>query len=673
MVEYSSRLKPLIEQFQINPERNVIFQRIIEAFPEIPYQEWAIKAIFKRNISLDSLEAVINWVRSNPTRIKGLQKGNIVSYNKKTEIASLLQEIQGSEKLKLIDDTISKFASKQKEMLKAEIYPKEISFLEACHDPRIAKYYDLFFKFNRASASRKAKLYKSAANIHSDVNELISRISESLSKTYEWELEDCKSYILNNFNDCEIVFEKAPYLIVRIGSFHSSKSICGNSRTGWCITQNNSHWQSYVAGNSKRRQYFYFDFSRPEKDELAHIGFTVEDGVGIVEAQTCGNYCIRERYNYKGVDTNIHQILSSCGCGVSSFFSITKMPTFEWKPESFNEYAKARGITIACEKNGVIVAKMPNMKAARKLLEYSFIPNHAFGNEDDKSYYFVILDFNCKPNDENSIVLMTYSKDRWGIPSLSTMYNIYGGNIKESKLIEKKGLSTDDFLQRVEVKKEILLHKLIDEKDEKGAIKLIRENPDIDVNYEFESSIPIYSVILNQMYNLFKEIVSHKTYDCNRSNGIGGTLFDMLLYIYLSSEVQTNKRSRDCIKGMIDSVYLNKDLNLNAKNINGDTAICVASEFPQLSWIFDKLITRKDVDVNVTNDFGDTPLAIAITSANEHAVRLLCMRPDINIGSQEKKLAASAGIKISYEKDDSIFGEDAAFESDELSYAFATA
>ena len=67
----------------------------------------------------------------------------------------------------------------------------------------------------------------------------------------------------------------------------------------------------------------------------------------------------------------------------------------------------------------------------------------------------------------------------------------------------------------------IQLHKLIDSGDEKGAINLINSEKDIDVSYEYDCCIPIFSAFSEKMYGLAEVIINHPTFNPLVENGFG--------------------------------------------------------------------------------------------------------------------------------------------------------
>ena len=286
MTYNKKQMQPLIEKFQINPETNKLFAKIIEMYDNQPnYQIWAVKGVFSKTFDFETLAKIHDWSIINQTMIKSLEKKNIVSYSTKAAITQLLHEMTALDNVAIIKDIISHFNTDQRKMLTEAILPRELNGLEAYQDNNVKTWGSIFAKFNRLPSSRKNNFYTKASGIR-NTTELQGLIKDALEATYTWNKDDLLAYIENNTKDVEIVFNQGPYVIIRVPNFEMSKKLCGGGRTQWCLTMEKDHWNSYVGRSADRDQYFLFDFNRRETDPFAHIGFTIQKGYGIVEAQT---------------------------------------------------------------------------------------------------------------------------------------------------------------------------------------------------------------------------------------------------------------------------------------------------------------------------------------------------------------------------------------------------
>ena len=328
MTYNKKQMQPLIDKFQINPETNKLFINIIEMFDNQPnYQIWAVKGVFSKTFDYETLAKIHDWATVNQTMIKNLEKKNIVSYSNKTMIAQLLREMKALDNVSIIKDIISHFNTDQRRMLTAAIIPNELNGLEASHDANVTEWGKIFAKFNRLPSSRKNNFYTKASGVR-DIDELQKLIKDALEATYTWDKEDLLAFVENNTKGCEIVFNQGPYVIIRIPNFETSKKLCGGGRTQWCITMESHHWNDYVGrynGDShenSRSQYFLFDFNRRETDPFAHVGFTIQKGSGIVEAQSCDNKPMTVDLSNGRETFNIHTLLQSVGAKMGTFIHL---------------------------------------------------------------------------------------------------------------------------------------------------------------------------------------------------------------------------------------------------------------------------------------------------------------------------------------------------------------
>jgi hypothetical protein len=131
---------------------------------------------------------------------------------------------------------------------------------------------------------------------------------------------------------------------------------------------------------------------------------------------------------------------------------------------------------------------------------------------------------------------------------------------------------------------------------------------------------------------------------------------------------------------MIKSILSSKTFEFNAKDLNNDTAINVACEYPNEVWVVEALVSKKGVDINVVNDFDCSAVENCIRNKNMEALKLLGQRPDLKIRKQTKDLAKECGINLDeyIKPTESIFGKyvvesDVAKTEDALEYELTRA
>ena len=660
MTYNKKQMQPLIDKYAINPETNKLFTDVCEMFDGQPnYQIWAVKMVFSKSLSIEQLETIHEWVGKNQTLVKSLEKQNIVSYSSKNAISQLLNEMNGLDNISIIKDTINRFNTDQRKMLTSSLLSKEYTALEGYSNPNIKKWADIFRKFNRLPFDRKNKFFSNCSKLR-DLNDLQSAIKSCLETTYEWNKEDLLAYVANVTTDCEVILDNGNFVIVHVPSFKSSKLLCGNGRTKWCITREESYFSQYVTGQSNRDQYFLFDFSRKESDAFAHIGFTMENGRGFYCAQTCNNNSMMGGYTQNGETMNINQALEKAGCKMSLFLRLNALTNYKWELESILKLVKNKpnDFAVAYEKDGRLIINVLNSQAVKTLISHSLINLGNFMVDNNNKVY-VFIDTNVKYNDERALIAMHYQKDQYGTLSLKRMNDPFNTDITKLGYLSKVGITTDNYLNREAIDPQVLLHKLIDENDEIGAIKLLeKEGKNFNVNYEFNQRVPIISAVNNKMYTLFEKIVSHPKFDSSIEDGFGETLLESLIYLYGSDEISASKEEEKSLKRMIIAILKSDTYDFNAKDLNSDTAINIACEYPKMLWIVEALASKKNVDINIVNDFECAALGDCIRNKNLEALKIIGKRPDVKVREEDKKLAKTYGINLDdyIKPNEAIFG-----------------
>jgi len=648
MTYNKKQMQPLIDKFQINPETNKLFAKIIEMYDNQPnYQIWAVKGVFGKTFEFETLAKIHDWSVLNQTMIKNLEKKNIVSYSTKAAITQLLHEMTALDNVAIIKNIISHFNTDQRKMLTEAIMPRELNGLEAYQDSKIKIWGEILSKFDRLPSSRKNNFYTKASGIR-DTAELQGLIKEALEATYTWNKEDLLAYLENNTKGVEVVFNQGPYVIIRVPNFEMSKKLCGGGRTQWCLTMEKDHWNTYVGRSADRDQYFLFDFNRRETDPFAHIGFTIQKGYGIVEAQSCDNKPMINDLSNGRETLNINTALAAVGAKMSTFIHLDKSAEFKWNIQSMLEFVKKNpGLyAVAYEKDHRYVLNCLSHEGLRKVAGHTMVRINNFPVDNNNKVY-VILDMNLPVNDDKAVIVMRYAKDQYGDVSLKDSRDLFNADLMNGKYLGEIGISPNDFLNREAIDPSIMLHKLIDEHDEIGAIKLIEENMDtIDVNYEFNMRMPVFSALNANMFKLFGKMVSHPKFNSKVEDGFGETLLQSLLYMYSAEEVTSSSEDEKSLVDMISAIMENKSFDFNARDLSGDTALTIVCEHQKMNWIAKKLIADRNVDVNQTNDFQLSPVAICINHKNLEILAELGKRPDLQLREEDKQLAKNSGINL---------------------------
>ena len=193
----------------------------------------------------------------------------------------------------------------------------------------------------------------------------------------------------------------------------------------------------------------------------------------------------------------------------------------------------------------------------------------------------------------------------------------------------------------------IQLHKLIDSGDEQGAINLINSERGIDVSYEYNQRIPVFSAINSNMYDLFEVIVAHPTYDINVEDGFGESLLESLIYMYASDEITSDPSQNSALERMIKAILKYNAYNVNAKDLNEDTPLIISCEFKKLNWLTKEFLLNKDIDINVINDAECSALTEAICYKNLEAIKMLSKMRNLVVRDIDWEEAKKANIDLS--------------------------
>lgn len=676
MAYNKKQMKPLIDKYQINPETNKLFINITEMFDEQPnYQIWAVKMIFSQTLSFEELMRIKTWIDNNQASIVKLEKKNIVSYSSKTAIEQLKKELLGLDKLNLIKDVVSHFNTDQRKMLTSTIFNKEYTPLEAYNSTTISYWFDILSTFNKKPSNRKNKFYSTCSAVK-DINVLRQLIIDCLQETYDWNKEDFLAFVEHNAKDCPIIFDGPNVVVLKVPSFESAHKLCGNGRTQWCISRELDYFKRYVTNyDGRRSQYMLFDFNRKETDCFAHIGFTVENGRGIVEAQTTNNYSMISDYRQNNEVLNIDKALKNFGIKKSHFLTLSSK--LKWSMYDMVQMVKKtpQDFSIALEREDKLILNVSNQKALRDLLNGTFLSADRF-NIDNNHKVYVLMDFSIPFNDDKSMLVIHYSKDAYGTLSLHQINDLFGANLTKDGYLSKIGISSEDFLTREKIDPAVLLHKLIDEHDEEGAVKLIeKEGGNINVNLMFNQRTPVFSAINNKMFKLFNALVNHPKFDTSIEDGFGETLLESLLFLHGSEDIVSSDVDNSMLVTMINSILDSKIFDFNAIDLNNDTAINVACEYPSQLFVVKKLVAKKDINVNVVNDFNCSALGNCIRNHNIEALKLLGQRPDLLVREEDKKNAKMFGIDLNdyIKPNKNIFKESENVTADSLEAEFAEA
>lgn len=659
-VKYSKKqLSPIIAKYGIDVENDKVFHAIITLFPEqTNYHMWAIKAVYGNVVKLEVINNVQQWVKDNQTEIHNLIKGNIVGYKTKEDFDQLHKEIVGLNNIKIVRNEISKFNTDQRNEFMGWAFQDIKNGLDAYNSEHFKNHLSFFKKFASLNKKTQNKLIVSVSAFRNQIPEMVKIIEGAFAVRYKWNKDDMLGFMARNCEDCSVIYNEGDIVIAKIGSYASSEKLCGNGRTTWCITNRESYWRSYVT-ESNRLQYFAFDFSKREDDELAHIGFTVDRSRGIVEAQSTQNLCLMSSgIDYHGKNFNINDFFMVNKIPTTIYMKLGDLKYYKWTVDAFLSYMNDNQVKASFANDNIVVFEIgKNVSFANRCISHTLINGGTDGQGDESR--FVLINFNATKDDASSIYIFKYKKDKYGLDHCYNVVNALGKQEQFNNVLAAFNIDESNFINIDEVSSSILLHKYIDEENEKEALRIL-DKEDVDVNYVINYSTPIFDAITHRQLHVFAKIYSHKkfnnkTIDANKECILGHLMYD---YMYVEdivkqmakqgrkTEEQEMTKELGILKTMIDIVLEDKTTDLNYVNLNLDTPVNIACESKGLEWVAKKLIANENVDVNKLNDYVFAALGNAIRNQNYDIIPFLAKRKDLDVREKDVRLASRMGVDL---------------------------
>lgn len=639
------RLEPIVNKFGIDVENDKVFLAIVALFPnQTDYQMWALKVVFSKVVTLDNIIRIKEWADENPTEISHLSKKNLVSYKTAVDFASLFNEMENLSAVLFVRSVISKFNTNQRKLLTDYILnPIAKTPFMAFSSARFSEFHKLFTGFETLPTHRKQKFISLMSAVDS-ITAIKKHLMSSLEESYDWNREDMLSFAKRNCPDTEVCFDENNVVVLRVPSFNSSKKLCGNGRTSWCLTREASYFRNYTESNNNAQQFFLFDFNKQEKHELAHVGFSVNPQKGINYAHTTRNNNLMGSQMIDGKGWNIHDVLKSHKISKNVYIRLKALVNYHWNKESFLELLSKHHHTLTQIDDNRFIVPIENSSAFSLILSHTLVPSTIIGGNNKT---FAVVDFSKDLNDDKSILVFVFAKDKYEVLSFNSMYDAYGAKSTNAKNLGENNLASDMFVKIGDINPDILLHKLIDEQNVNAAIKLLSENENIDPNTEFYGSIPVIKAITSRNSDLFKALVNHKKFDMTLTEGFGEPYMQFVM-LFMETLIDNKTADLTPFFNMVYTFIDNEKYNINAIDLNGDAAIHVACEMNELAPIVERLVQNPKCDVNIKNEWGFTPLDVALDNSpiNSRAINALLSRKDLVIESSTMKFASEHGINL---------------------------
>ena len=660
------RLEPIIKKYSIDVENDKVFKSIITLFNgQTDYQIWALKLVFGHFATLDNVIHFKEWADANPNEIQHLSLHNLISYKNKANIAALNKEIAAIDNLRVVKDVVSRFNTAQRRVLH-EVYIEPFSAEPwKCNgNSAFRSFAELAKQFLMLPAHRQQKFISLMSAVSSASN-IISHLKNAIEETYEWNREDMLLYAQRCCPDVEVCYDNNNVVVLRIPSFASSAKLCGSGRTSWCLTCDESYFNRYTYNNDNAQQFFLFDFNKRENHELAHVGFSVSPLKGINFAHSTRNNSLMGEVSVDGEGWNIQKVLKHHNIDKSVYVRLKQLVNYKWDKTDFLQFAERNSIKVLPIEDGRVIVFLDDRTQAESVLAHTLCPTRTPFEQNMKM--FAVMDFSLEKDNENAVLAILFSKDRYDTLSFHSLFNAYGErNDKKNALAEHK-MKSDMFVSTEGINPNVLLHKLIDECNYEAAIKLLKENKSVDPNHVFCASLPAVKAITSGNVELFNALAAHPKFDFRATEGFGNPYVNFLI-LYIEGVMADGDKNIAPWVSMIRTLINNPQYDCMQKDINEDTALHAACEDKAFISIVRDLLAHTEIDVNARNCWDNTPLAVALDAVdgpNMEAVKLLLLDSRTVIDKESVKIAKQKKIDLEALRHSLVEQEAEAEEKDE--------
>lgn len=568
MVCNNKHLVPIIKKYNINANEDDNFTKICSLFKEsINYQVWALKLFYSHIVVLDELNKFKTWICLNKKHLNKLSKKTFTAYTSKSSMVILYKELQGIEKILYVKSFIERFNTAQRKMLKSYFKIDTITPKDASKDAEIKQLCNIVKKLNSLSKNNIHNFINNCSSLKT-IDDLLSTFKTVIGLGYEWTKDSLLEFIKTKTKHTTLVYNVDDVVILKVDSYNDCNLLVGREgRTKWCFNNSEKKWNGYTK-DLNRRQYFYFDFSLPESNDYSHIGITVDETNLITNAHSTLNNDLTTLDNKKTVE----DILTNKGVDISTFIQIDKPKSYEWDRNSLLNYIKEIGdkhIEIRYNFNNIIIIKTLSEQGDGVL--YNGLNkniNHE-SNKLNKQYYY-LFNLNLPFNNSKALLKIVTKEDKYCGEAISEIRSLYNVPITKD-FIKTLNISEEDVLSNIMKCDELILHKFIDDNNEKEALSLIKSNKTLNINYEAFSRLPLFSAAFMCMKELFNNILTYNDVNVNALDPMfKEPLLNFLVRSYHEG-ISFNEGEKDVLKEMIISLFKVGGYNINNKDINGQS------------------------------------------------------------------------------------------------------
>ena len=644
LIYSKKQINPIITKYKIDVEKNTNFKEIILMFPnQTNYQVWGLKCVFNFYCKLDTIKYIKSWADNNHQLIQKLSKGNIISYTSEKQIKELLEEIESLNCFAVVKRNIEKYNTDQR-----KIWASYIGITDTVenikNNSKLKELHPLFADFEKLSDYKQNNFLTKCSSVR-DAERLVELLKQCLANPWDWNKEELLNFVRDFTPTSKVIYDCGDIVVVQINDFEASAKTCGGDKTTWCITTNKAQFNDYVTNNN-RKQYFMFNFSKQENDELAKIGITVS-GEGIYAAHSTHNSSLVKwnNFTYEGKKLDIGQIIDMFKVPMKVFMNINKdNMKIVWSKEGVLSIIENNSQSSKVYENGdILIVKTTNEDVLSKLLSHTFVSYKKFQLESNETRGYVLFDFSKNFDDTHSLISILVKMDEYGTESIIEMYDIFGVTVNKDDTLGKYGIKDKDILEDISLDPKVLIQKHIDENNEEEAIKVLMENPDMDINYNFNGRITIYSAIMGKMTKLVKLILESKNFDPSVKDMIEENCVQEILCCYVFSENESTEKEYD---EMLRAVLDSNKFDLNEPDITGETPLILTTYTSKLNWVARELIENPNINVNAVNEDGQSALQTAIINNNIEFIKMIGEREDLIIREEDKETAMNEGIEL---------------------------
>lgn len=403
---------------------------------------WALTNFFKNNVTLYTIEHIINFNNKYNQLVKKLSKGTITAYNSRDKVNTLINEIVQLRSIKRANDSINSFNTTQKKLLKS------IDLNE--HNVHILN------RFGRLSGVKRRNFIRKMSTIE-NIDDIMHQMSLLSNVHFEWNRESLLDFIQNSENiKCDIVLDENNIVLVKVYTYDTIKLLA--KTTNWCISKNKRYWNDYVEYRQHSTQFVMFDFNKPEDHELSIIGFTSMKNNGITNAHSYSNADLMGR-GTNGRMTQLSSFLVSNRNNIYSIIKGNKIPLgkimdekkikYEWNYRSFLSFLnycineEDYVIHYMDEEDNKIAFSTKHENLKYIINNKSFISNISLGHASET---FVFIDFNYSKDDSESIrYAFVYNNESIKEEYTSEIFDTFGcaSDISFDELLEYFNLPYD--------------------------------------------------------------------------------------------------------------------------------------------------------------------------------------------------------------------------------------